>query len=327
MTPSSPSQPGKRSWVRKVLFAFGGQCGLLVLAYFVVTSSAFFKGVILPRSSKAVGGQVTAARASISPFSQVHLWQLKVQTTGSEPILQAEEVRLRYSLFSILGGTMKVDEVTVVSPLIQVFENADGTSNLDPTLKAQQGKPRVGKSAAPAKSSKAVQVDLMKFALTGATIRKVKLYANGNRDVTQLSNVNVTLDDLKNGQTGKLELSADVKMDSNPPAPGVAGSADARLTGSIGFAFSAGLKPATVKGNVHFLVNNAQGALGELASGVTLQGRACLNRYAIHLAQSFRLRGGRGGVAGFRFSGLVVSHSHERQPNRGDTTPGLSGYA
>ena len=39
-----------------------------------------------------------------------------------------------------------------------------------------------------------------------------------------------------------------------------------RLTGNIDFAFSADLKPVTVKGNVRFLVNKAQGALGELAS-------------------------------------------------------------
>ena len=94
----------------------------------------------------------------------------------------------------------------------------------------------------------------------------MKLYANGNRDVTEVSNVNVTLDDLKNGQAGKLGLSADVKMDSNPPAPGVAGSADAKVTGNFDFAFSADLKPATVKGNVHFLVTKAEGALGELVS-------------------------------------------------------------
>jgi hypothetical protein len=91
------------------LFVFAG---LLVVAYFVVTSSAFFKGVILPRAGKAVGSQITVADASISPFSQVHLPQLKVQTTGTEPLLQAEEVRLRYSPFSILGGTIKVDELS-----------------------------------------------------------------------------------------------------------------------------------------------------------------------------------------------------------------------
>ena len=109
MTTSSSSQSGGRpTWRRKLLFISGSLFVLLVVVYFVATSSAFFKGVILPRASKAVGGQITVADASISPFSQVHLRQLKVQTTGAEPLLQAEEVRLRYSLFRILGGTMQV---------------------------------------------------------------------------------------------------------------------------------------------------------------------------------------------------------------------------
>ena len=133
--PNSSKSSKRSSWLRKLLFAFGGLLVLLVVAYFIVTSSAFFKGVILPRAGKAVGGQITVAEASVSPFSQVYLRQLKVQTTGAEPLLQAEEVRLRYSLFSILRGTMRVSEVTVVSPIVQIIENADGTSNLDPLLK------------------------------------------------------------------------------------------------------------------------------------------------------------------------------------------------
>ena len=113
---------------------------LLVAAYFVVTSSAFFKGVVLPRLGKAVGGEVTVADAAISPFSRVQLSRLTVKTTGTEALLQAEEVRLRYSLLSILGGTLKVDEVTLASPVVQIIENADGSSNLDPLLKKKQSR-------------------------------------------------------------------------------------------------------------------------------------------------------------------------------------------
>src|SRR5882672_11311092 len=133
MSTSSSSQTGSRpTWRRKLLFVSGGLLVLLIVAYFVVTSSAFFKGVILPRASKALGGEITVAEASISPFSGVTLRQLTIKSTGAEPLLQAEEVRLRYSLFAMLGGTLKVDEVTIASPVLQIIENADGTSNLDP---------------------------------------------------------------------------------------------------------------------------------------------------------------------------------------------------
>ena len=84
---------------------------LLVVVYFVATSGAFFKGVILPRVSKAMNAEVTVSDASISPFSQVVLHNLKVQTTGAEPLVTAAEVRLRYSLMDIIGGNIHVDEV------------------------------------------------------------------------------------------------------------------------------------------------------------------------------------------------------------------------
>ena len=257
MTHPTSSQPVKRSsWLRKLLFAFGGLFVLLVVAYFVVTSSAFFKGVILPRASKAVGGQITVAEASISPFSQVHLRQLKVQTTGTEPLLQAEEVRLRYSLFSILGGTMKVDEVTVVSPVIQVIENADGTSNLDPLLK-QEEKP-ASKPSAP--SGKPPQIDLKNFALKDAIVRRVKNLKDGGREVTELSGVNVTLDQFKNGQSGKLTLAAVLKM--TRPTNDVL---EARSAGSIEFTLGADLMPQVLKAKVEQEVLRAEGSLRELA--------------------------------------------------------------
>ena len=265
---SSAPKKGRR-WLRVLVGVAGVLLVLVIVLYFVATSSGFFTGVILPRVGKAMNATITVSAASVHPFSEVVLKDLKVQTTGTEPLVTAAEVRLRYSLMAIMGGKMNVQEVTLASPTITLVENADGTSNLDPITKAQKAAPKETKPAVPPKSSKAMQVDFKKFALTGGTIRKVKLYANGNRDVTELSNVNVALDDLKNGQTGKLELGADVKTDSHPPAPGVAGSAGGKLTGKIDFALSADLKPVTVKGNVHFLINNAQGALSELASFVT----------------------------------------------------------
>ena len=159
--PTSP-QPAKRStWRRKLLVILGSLLVLLVVAYFVVTSSDFFKGLILPRASKAIGGQITVADASISPFSSVHLHQLKVQTTGTGTALASRgRARLRYSLFSILSGTIKVSEVTIESPVVQIIQNADGTSNLDP-LSKKETQPSASKvSTAPGKPP---QVDLEKL--------------------------------------------------------------------------------------------------------------------------------------------------------------------
>ena len=119
----------------------------------MASSSGSFTGVILPRVSKAMNAQITVSDASISPFSQVILRGLKVQTTGPEPLLSAAEVRLRYSLMDIIKGKIRADEVTVAWPVIALIENADGTSNLDPLQKAQPEEAAVPRARAGGQTS------------------------------------------------------------------------------------------------------------------------------------------------------------------------------
>jgi len=239
---------------------------VLVLAlYFVVTSAGFLKGVILPHASKALNASITVSDASISPFSRVVLKGLKVQTSGAEPLVECAEVRLRYSLTDILRGNLHVDEVALVSPKVVVVENPDGTSNLDPILKSQQPKPKEQKPARPTQPAKPLQIDLKELSITGAILRQVKLYPSGTRDVTECSNVNLTISGVKNGQTGKLALGADIHLQSNP-APGSNALLQARLDGDFTFALSPELSPSALKGASRIEVGRAEGGLAQLAT-------------------------------------------------------------
>jgi uncharacterized protein involved in outer membrane biogenesis len=262
--PISPPRR-RRGWLRAIGWVAGILIVLVIVLYFVATSSAFLKGVILPRASKAVGAEITVSDASISPFSQVVLHDLKVRTTGTEPLVSAQEVRLRYSLMDIIKGNIHVEEVAVSSPAVTLVQNPDGTSNLDPILKAMQAKPEEQKPAPPAKPSKPMQIDLVKLALTDATIRQVKLYKNGSQDLAELSHVNVSVDNIKNGQTGKLALSADINVQNNPPQPTPGGLLQAKLSGNFTLALSAELKPASIQGKASFQVAKAEGAMSQLA--------------------------------------------------------------
>src|SRR5688572_12913462 len=107
ISPETPPPAG--SLRRKLVISLGALLVLLVLLYFVLSSAAFFKGFILPRIAQAMNAQITVADASIRPFSQVTLNKLNVRTTGAEPLLTAEQVRARYSLFSIVRGQYTVN--------------------------------------------------------------------------------------------------------------------------------------------------------------------------------------------------------------------------
>src|ERR1044071_8757398 len=271
---TQPAPPRKRRWLRVISFLFLFLILLLVVAYFVGTSSAFFKGVILPRAGKALNAEITVSEASISPFKEVVLNNLRVKTTGDEPLLSAPEVRARYSLMDIIRGNIKVDVVAVTKPTIVIVENPDGSSNLDPITKGKKDEPKAAPqtqtqpepsaTASEKKPSKPIQLDLKRLVLTDATVRQIKNYAGGKRDVTELSHINVTVNDLKNGQTGKLSLTSDISVDANPPAPKTNGTLTAKVKGNFSVALTADLKPASIQGNTHLDVAAAEKGFADL---------------------------------------------------------------
>ena len=181
-TVSSPAPRRGRSWLKIIGIVFAVLILLLVVAYFVGTSSAFFKGVILPKVSKSMNANVTVTDASISPFKEVVLTNLKVQAAGEEPLLVAPEVRLRYSLMDIIGGKINVDLVSLTSPTITLVEKPDGSSNLDPILKSQKAeaaKPQPAQPSPPEKPAQPQQIDIKKVSLSDGTIRRTKLVRRG----------------------------------------------------------------------------------------------------------------------------------------------------
>src|SRR5438093_5407812 len=258
-TTESSKPVKRRSWRRRLLTLGGGLVVLLFILYFVATSAAFLKSVVLPRVSKALNAEITVGDASLSPFSQVVLRQLTVKTTGAEPLLQANEVRLRYSLWSIIGGKIKVDEVTLDSPAIQIVQNADGTSNLDPLLK-KEARPAEKPPAGP---SKALQLDVRNVALKNVKLRATQNFKDGARQTIELSDINIGLDQLKNGAAGKLTLAAAAKMDRTQT--NAHDSLQAQGSGALEFALDPDLIPQFVRGKVTHQIVNGSGLFSELA--------------------------------------------------------------
>ena len=101
--PSSPAvAPKKSGLLKKAGFALAALLVLLVVAYFIVTSAMFHKGVVLPRVAKAIGAELTVEDTEISPFSRVSTRSLTVKTTGDEPLVTCDEVLASYRLFQQL---------------------------------------------------------------------------------------------------------------------------------------------------------------------------------------------------------------------------------
>jgi hypothetical protein len=259
-TPTNPEPKKRGRWLRKLLWAGGGLVALLILLYFVVTSVAFLKGFVLPKAGRAFNATITLDDASISPFSQVVLRGLRVQTTGSEPFLTAKEVRARYSLLDILHGNINVDEVVLDTPTVTLVQNLDGTSNLDPILAATKG----GKPAAPkARLSKPLQLNVRTVVLQHGTVAFKKASADGGRMLAELSALDVSAGNIRNDQPADLTLSAGLKFLTATKTN--TDEVTASLRGKVSAKLSAELMPETVKADTELAVGGATGAFADAA--------------------------------------------------------------
>lgn len=252
-----------RRWLRWTSIIVGLLLVLLVTAYFVGTSSAFFKGVILPKVGKALNSDVTVGDASISPFSSVTLKDFKLQPVGKDSLFTAKEIRLRYRLMDIIGGNLNVQEVFVGSPLITVAYASDGTSNLDPLLKSTSPPPPAG--AKPDKQSGPIKINLQKLTIENGALRYSKTHDATHKDVSEIAPLNVSLSNVQNGQTGKLVLDSALKVLNNQPSPGTNGTLEAKLNGTFDLTLSADAKPAAIQGAAKFEVGSVAGLFAQLA--------------------------------------------------------------
>lgn len=242
---------------------------LLIVAFFVVTSSGFLKGFVLPRVASALNAKVEAESIALSPFSSVEIRKLVVTPNGAETLASVELARVRFSLFTLLGGKIALEEVLVQSPTVTLVQKADGTSNLDPILKqvsanASQAKP------APAGGGKPPQVDLKSIKVENASLNYRSTAKDGAEMNAAISSLNFTAADLRNGASGKLEFNAGLKVDQKTVVPTPAASAlQGTSKGTFTVALTPDLQPASLAGQADLQVASATGAYKDVAGLTT----------------------------------------------------------
>jgi len=276
--------------VRKLAWISSAVIALLVAVYFVATSSAFLKAWVLPRVNAAIGAQVNAEQITLRPFSQLVLQKLRLQTTGPEPLLTADEARVRYDLLAILRGYIDVHEVSLVAPQVHIAMDAEGRSNLDALL------PRPGAPAAQtAPPAKAGQLNVKNVTLKNGKARVVVRQKDGTAQSLDVENLKLTLDQLRNGASGKINLSADLKYDQTavPSQRNGTDRAQAKFLGELDVAFDPQLRPSSVKGALRADLVKAEGAFRDLMGlAAALQVETTLNEI-----RQLSLRFERGGKA------------------------------
>jgi hypothetical protein len=242
----------------------------LVALYFVATSGAFLKAVVVPRVGAALGSQVAVGEVALSPFSSIELRQVAIQTGGAEPMVQAERVLLRYRVFGLLRGEFAFPEIVVEAPVLRVVERPDGTRNVDVLLGGDTNAPVAATRAEP------LRMQLGRVVVTRGTVTYRREAKDGSTQTSEVSALDFGAENLANGQTGKVKLSAALAQ-AYTPARGPAGAAaatngayrvEARVDGGLDLRLEKDLRPSQVKGEVRLDVAKATGGLRDLG-GVT----------------------------------------------------------
>jgi len=259
---SAAKPPGSK---KKLFIVLGILLVLPVLLYFILTSSAFIKGFVLPKADKALNAHITVDDVSVSAFSSVSLRGLKVTTTSPEPLLSADAASVHYSLFDIIGGKLSVSEVKIQAPTVKIIKNADGTSNLDPITKALAANTTKPEPAKPATSSKNLNLNLKNISLENAHFVFAEANKEGGKQNIELDRINLTIDQVTSGIAGKLQLSTDVLFDKQLTAKSPQDRIETKANANFDFLISADLQPQNIKGSAELKVGTVKGAFNDLA--------------------------------------------------------------
>ncbi|MDW8309874.1 MAG: hypothetical protein RMK20_10930, partial [Verrucomicrobiales bacterium] len=197
------------------------------------------------------------------------LWEVKLAPpaaapgAAAEPLFTAAHLRARYRLGDLLAGKIALEELALDSPTLNVIENADGSSNLDPILKSTAA-PGPGAPAQPPSPAPTPALDLKRITITNATLRHVVTARDGSREVIEVKDFALALSDLKNGGVGRVAFSGTFNLEQRPADSSAPQQLRADFGGEFALGLTPELQPGQAQGGAAFVIQSALGRWAEL---------------------------------------------------------------
>ena len=185
-------------WPKRLKVSAGVLLALLIVGYFFIGSSFFVRTFVLPAIEKSMLAKVQVSDVSLSPFSKVELADLTFTPNDGETLVSAKGALVEYSLFSIIGGTIKLNQLKLVDPQVTIIETEDGTSNLSSWLE----------SLPPSPSASLPVLDLNNLSVEKGKVILRKQISDGGQNQIELLLNNVNIARLGQELDGALNLDA-----------------------------------------------------------------------------------------------------------------------
>lgn len=261
---SKPVKPLPRRSRAAARLKWLGLVGVVLLAlgvggYWVLTSNAALKALVLPRVSAALNARVNVETIALRPLSEVRLTGLEITPAEGPRLLRAAEVRVRYHLWSLLRGRYVLPEIRLDRPELDLRVTRDGRSNLDALL-ARPASPGPAATAPP-------EVDLGTLDLRAGSLSYCVEDPAGGRQCSTVTNLDLHLTGLKNAASARVKLNA-LFAQVNTHPDGTRDVLRAGLQGESTVGLDRKLEPEQVEADLRATVTEATGALA-LASNLT----------------------------------------------------------
>lgn len=253
------AKPRRKRWLLWFGLGAAGLVALLAVAWWVITSNAFFQAVILPRVGRALHARIEVGEAEIRPFHGIVLRRIRIQPDDGEPLLEATELRVRHSLRALLQGRIEIEECLLEEPRVNLRFDPTGRSNLDPLLAAFH------KPAAAAPKLTHPEAAPRPFRIEQLALRRGRLQVRRPVSpeeslLTEIADLELQLEHLGNARTGTVRLAANVALERRHPDAGLAGQTAGRLDLTAAVVFDPTLQPLQITTDGHLNVSRAEGA-------------------------------------------------------------------
>ena len=118
-----------RYWLLRITLAL---IVLIAAGLFYLTRPSTLASMVLPRASKLLGGAVSASSVSLTQFDEIELTDVRVRVDGWDgeagELLNAGTIRVRYSLWTLFTGDLRVRSVGIDRLTLRISERADSPS-------------------------------------------------------------------------------------------------------------------------------------------------------------------------------------------------------
>jgi len=235
------------NWKRRILIAAACLLGLLIVCWWMVSSEMFLRGVVLKKIGQAIHAEISFESADWSPRRSVVLRGVGLKAVGQEPCLEAKEITVNFELGELLAGKINLDDITLVEPVVSVYMDTEGNTNLDPFFD-KSGKP--GKPA---------RVEIGRFVLQRGVLNFHRQFHSGNEERMTIRHLDMRGENIGNKHAGKLNITAGVQYALRQAEDEVVDKLEGTLSLECGQELGLNWFPESITARAKVLINETSG--------------------------------------------------------------------